>query len=150
MGYAISTPYQIVQTNSTLKNTAIFSTVLNDNLVNTMTTPIFERPPTKVYVDIICHVIKNNAANVNAIDEGKIALFDGVNFIDCGNIESGSAWIESSTTAHIPFMFPGSTNIAAKVSSNTSYQSYFHDAKSFFDTLELRDLYTRFNFYFGV
>ena len=151
MGYAVTTPYQIVQTNSSLKNAALLGVGANDFICNSITTPDFVGHPTKCYVDIIVQVIKNNdAVNVNGINTGSTALWDGASFIDCGSITSGSAWVEPGVTTHISYLFPGTTNIATSILPNTNYSSYFHTVNALGNTLELRDIYTRISLYFGV
>lgn len=145
MGFASTTPFQILTQTALLSNYLHISTVAADSTLGDFTTPAYTGIPTYAYFDLICQGQHNDSAGANNIRNTSgldhALSVDAIVYQTCGAWPDSLMNVGAQYYGIAPFRIPGTTNLASYIQPSTTYHV---EVRNHVATANNYDLY---NFY---
>ena len=150
MGYAQTVPYAQLDCYTDAKDTVTINNVATDRTIKDIVLPMYTRPLTSAYVDIICNRYSDESHGDNMIVSGYIGITDsGGTLQNAGTITGGALFrLAADEVVHSQRIAFGNIDIAQYLSGGATRTIKFGDITASWSFIEANELYGRVRLYF--
>ena len=151
MGYSQTVPYAQLDCYTDRKDTVVINTTANPKTIRDITLPVYTRPLSYAFVDIIAYRYADTSGGDNQVlGTPYIGITDsGGTLQNAGDIISGSLYrLQASEVVHCQNICYGNTDIKQYLTSGCTRTIKFGNIRSSFDNLEVNELLGRVRLYF--